>query len=77
MQQSPDQMTIAVPLDEDVVLFEAPTGKYLRSLTGPARWWRWTVTATHAEEPGLILTALRESFSVKVWFRRADLKPCA
>jgi WD40 repeat protein len=35
MDQSPDGKLLAVPLDEDVVLFEARTGKYLRSLTGP------------------------------------------
>jgi serine/threonine protein kinase len=35
MQQSPDEMVLAVPLEEDLVLFEAPTGKYLRSLKGP------------------------------------------
>jgi WD40 repeat protein/serine/threonine protein kinase len=35
MQQSPDEKTLAVPLAEDVFLFEAQTGKYLRSLKGP------------------------------------------
>jgi tRNA A-37 threonylcarbamoyl transferase component Bud32 len=35
MQQSPDEKTLAVPLDGDVVIFEVPTGKYLRTLTGP------------------------------------------
>jgi WD40 repeat protein/predicted Ser/Thr protein kinase len=35
MKQSPDGKVLAVPLDEDVVLFEAATGKYLRTLKGP------------------------------------------
>jgi WD40 repeat protein/tRNA A-37 threonylcarbamoyl transferase component Bud32 len=35
MDQSPDGKVLAVPLYEDVVLFAAPTGEYLRSLKGP------------------------------------------
>src|SRR5262249_14813052 len=35
MDQSPDGKVLAVPLVEDVVLFEAPTGEYIRSLKGP------------------------------------------
>jgi tRNA A-37 threonylcarbamoyl transferase component Bud32 len=35
MQQSPDEKILAAPLDEDLVLFEAQTGKYLRTLKGP------------------------------------------
>jgi WD40 repeat protein/tRNA A-37 threonylcarbamoyl transferase component Bud32 len=35
MQQSPDGRVLAVPLDEEVALFEAPTGAHLRSLKGP------------------------------------------
>jgi WD40 repeat protein/tRNA A-37 threonylcarbamoyl transferase component Bud32 len=35
MDQSPDGRVLAVPLNEDVVLFEAPTGTYLRTLNGP------------------------------------------
>lgn len=35
MQQSPDGKLLAVPLDEDVVLFEAETGRHLRTLKGP------------------------------------------
>jgi WD40 repeat protein/tRNA A-37 threonylcarbamoyl transferase component Bud32 len=35
MEQSPDGKLLAVPLDEDVVLFETPTGSYLRTLQGP------------------------------------------
>jgi WD40 repeat protein/tRNA A-37 threonylcarbamoyl transferase component Bud32 len=35
MDQSPDGKVLAVPLDEDVILFEARTGKYSRSLKGP------------------------------------------
>jgi WD40 repeat protein/tRNA A-37 threonylcarbamoyl transferase component Bud32 len=35
MEQSPDGRVLAVPLDEDVALFEAPTGTYLRALKGP------------------------------------------
>jgi WD40 repeat protein len=35
MEQSPDGKVLAVPLDEDVVLFEGRTGTYLRTLKGP------------------------------------------
>jgi WD40 repeat protein/tRNA A-37 threonylcarbamoyl transferase component Bud32 len=35
MDQSPDGKVLAVPLDEDVILFAAPTGVYRRSLKGP------------------------------------------
>jgi WD40 repeat protein len=35
MDVSPDGKVLAVPLDEDVVLFDAVTGKNLRSLRGP------------------------------------------
>jgi WD40 repeat protein len=35
MDQSPDGKVLAVPLYEDVVLFAAPAGEYLRSLKGP------------------------------------------
>jgi DNA-binding beta-propeller fold protein YncE len=35
MEQSPDGKVLAVPLDEDVVLFATPTGEYLRTLKGP------------------------------------------
>src|SRR5262249_23273068 len=35
LQQSPDGQVLAVPLDEDVMLFEVPSGKYLRDLKGP------------------------------------------
>jgi WD40 repeat protein len=34
MQQSPDEKLLAVPFEEDLVLFEVATGKYLRSLKG-------------------------------------------
>ncbi len=35
MEQSPDGHRLAVPLDEDVVLFEASSGAYRRTLNGP------------------------------------------
>jgi serine/threonine protein kinase len=35
VQQSPDEKTLAVPLDQDVVLFDVSTGNYLRTLKGP------------------------------------------
>jgi WD40 repeat protein/tRNA A-37 threonylcarbamoyl transferase component Bud32 len=35
MQQCPDGKVLAVPVEEDVVLFATPTGEYLRSLKGP------------------------------------------
>jgi WD40 repeat protein len=35
MEQSPDGKVLAVPLDEDVVLFATPSGAYLRTFKGP------------------------------------------
>jgi WD40 repeat protein/serine/threonine protein kinase len=35
MDQSPDGKVLAVPLDEDVILFEAATGEHIRTLKGP------------------------------------------
>src|SRR5262249_22070822 len=35
MEQSPDGKLLAVPLDEDVALFEGSTGTYQRTLKGP------------------------------------------
>jgi WD40 repeat protein/tRNA A-37 threonylcarbamoyl transferase component Bud32 len=35
MEQSPDGKLLALPLDEDVILFEVSTGTYLRTLKGP------------------------------------------
>jgi WD40 repeat protein/serine/threonine protein kinase len=41
MDQSPDGKVLAVPLDEDVALFEARTGRYSRSLKGPGGRLLW------------------------------------
>jgi hypothetical protein len=41
MDQSPDGKVLAVPLDEDVIVFEATTGAYLRSLKGPGGRVMW------------------------------------
>jgi WD40 repeat protein len=41
MDQSPDGKVLAVPLDEDVVLFDARTGRYSRRLKGPGGRIHW------------------------------------
>src|SRR5262249_50813289 len=41
MDQSPDGLVLAVPLEEDVVLLGAQTGEYLRSLKGPGGRIMW------------------------------------
>jgi WD40 repeat protein/serine/threonine protein kinase len=41
MDQSPDSKVLAVPLDGDVVLFDAATGEHLRSLKGPPGRVNW------------------------------------
>jgi WD40 repeat protein/serine/threonine protein kinase len=72
MDQSPDGKVLAVPLDEDVALFEAATGQYLRSLKGPggrvfqlgfSRDSRLLAASTRYESPG---------GAVRVWDLRAD-----
>ena len=35
LEQGPDGKVLAVPLDEDVILFEATSGAYIRTLKGP------------------------------------------
>jgi WD40 repeat protein/serine/threonine protein kinase len=46
MDQSPDGKVLAVPLDEEVALFDVSTGNYLRSLKGPGGRVVW-VTFSH------------------------------
>jgi WD40 repeat protein/serine/threonine protein kinase len=72
MDQSPDGRVLAVPLDEDVVLFEAETGRCLRTLKGPggrvfhltfSRDSRLLAATTRYEDVG---------GSVRVWDLPAD-----
>jgi WD40 repeat protein/serine/threonine protein kinase len=72
MDQSPDGQMLAVPLDEDVVLFEVPVGKYLRTLKGPggrvfqvsfSRDNQLLAASTRTEEGG---------GAVRVWDLRAN-----
>jgi WD40 repeat protein/tRNA A-37 threonylcarbamoyl transferase component Bud32 len=72
MDQSPDGQVLAVPLDEDVVLFEAPTGAYLRTLKGPGGR---VFNVTFSRDSQLLAATTRyeaSGGSVRVWDLRAD-----
>jgi WD40 repeat protein/serine/threonine protein kinase len=72
MDQSPDGKLLAVPLDEDVILFEAATGKYLRTLKGPGGRVFYVTFSRH----GRLLAATTRfeavGGSVRVWDLHAD-----
>jgi WD40 repeat protein/tRNA A-37 threonylcarbamoyl transferase component Bud32 len=72
MQQSPDGKLLAVPLDEDVILFAAPTGEQVRSLKGPGDRIVWT--AFSRDSRLLAATTWRggQGGAVRVWDLGAD-----
>jgi WD40 repeat protein/serine/threonine protein kinase len=72
MDQSPDGKLLALPLDEDVVLFDAATGAYLRTLKGPGdRVFQVTFSRDNRL---LAATTRREAVggAVRVWDLRGD-----
>jgi WD40 repeat protein/serine/threonine protein kinase len=72
MEQSPDGKLLAVPLDEDVVLFEGRTGTYLRTLKGPGGR---VFYLTFSRDSRLLAATTRYEAvggSVRVWDLRAD-----
>ena len=71
-EQSPDGKVLAVPLDEDVILFEVTSGKYLRSLKGPGG--RVVYVAFSRDSRLLAATTRFEAAggSVRVWDLQAD-----
>ncbi|HEX5272617.1 MAG TPA: protein kinase, partial [Gemmataceae bacterium] len=72
MEQSPDGRLLAVPLDEDVVLFDVPAGTYLRALKGPGGR---AFTASFSRDGRLLAIATRyegPGGSVRVWDLPAD-----
>jgi WD40 repeat protein/serine/threonine protein kinase len=72
MTPSSDGRVLAVPLDEDVVLFEVSTGKYLRTLRGPGG--RVFQTA-FSRDSRLLAAATRfeaSGGSVRVWNLHTD-----
>jgi WD40 repeat protein/tRNA A-37 threonylcarbamoyl transferase component Bud32 len=72
MDQSPDGKLLAVPLVEDVVLFEAPTGECIRSLKGPGGNVVWV---TFSRDSGLLAATTwhgGQGGAVRVWDLRAD-----
>jgi WD40 repeat protein/serine/threonine protein kinase len=72
MEQSPDGKLLAVPLDEDLLLFEVATGKYLRSLKGPGG--RAFYVAFSRDSQLLAVTTRLEAVggSVRVWHLPTD-----
>jgi WD40 repeat protein len=72
MEQSPDGKLLAVPLDEDVVLFEVPTGTYLRTLKGPGDR---VFNMSFSRDGQLLAAATRvvsDGGAVRVWDLHAD-----
>jgi WD40 repeat protein/tRNA A-37 threonylcarbamoyl transferase component Bud32 len=72
MEQSPDGKLLAVPLDEDVVLIEAPTGTHRRTLRGPGGR---VYSVTFSPDSSLLAASTRFEAvggSVRVWDLRAD-----
>ncbi len=72
MEQSPDGRLLAVPLDEDVILFDVATAAYLRTLKGPGGR---VFTATFSRDGRLLATASRYDTpggSVRVWDLETD-----
>jgi WD40 repeat protein len=67
MDQSPDGRILAVPLDEDVVLFEAQTGTYQRTLRGPGGRVVWVAFSPVGQ--ALAATTWREGWggALRVW----------
>jgi WD40 repeat protein/serine/threonine protein kinase len=72
MRQSPDEKTLAVPLDGDLVLFEVPTGKYLRTLHGPGGRIIWVSFSRDSRL--LAVTTWHEGWdgAVRVWDLHTD-----
>ncbi len=72
MEQSPDGQVLAVPLDEDVALFEAASGAYLRALKGPGGR---VFQVAFSRDGHLLAAATRHETgggAVRVWDLRAD-----
>jgi WD40 repeat protein/tRNA A-37 threonylcarbamoyl transferase component Bud32 len=67
IDQSPDGRVLAVPLEEDVVLFEAPTGAYLQTLKGPGGRVVWVTFSRDGRL--LAATTWRDGVAdaVRVW----------
>jgi WD40 repeat protein len=72
MQQSPDEKLLATPLNEDVILFEARTGKYLRALKGPGGRVVWVSFSRDSRL--LAATTWHEGWNgaVRVWDLSTD-----
>jgi WD40 repeat protein/tRNA A-37 threonylcarbamoyl transferase component Bud32 len=72
MEQSPDGKLLAVPLDEDVILFAAPSGSYLRRLKGPGVR---VMRLAFSPDNRLLAASTRNEIggeAVRVWDLRAD-----
>src|SRR5262249_58145143 len=72
MDQSPDGELLAAPLDEDVVLFDARTGAYSRTLKGPGGRVVWVAFSRDGRL--LAVTTWHEGWNgaVRVWDLRTD-----
>jgi serine/threonine protein kinase len=67
MDQSPDGRVLAVPLEEDVVLFEAPTGAYLQTLKGPGARVVWVAFSRDSRLLAATTWRAGVADAVRVW----------
>src|SRR5262249_44003313 len=72
MEQSPDGKLLALPLDEDVVLFEAPTGTYRRTLKGPGGRAFYVTFSRDSQFLAVSTRYEADGGAVRVWDLSAD-----
>jgi WD40 repeat protein len=72
MDQSPDGKVLAVPLDDDVLLFEATTGTYIRSLRGPGGRVVWVTFSRDSQLLAATTWHEGREGDLRVWDLRAD-----
>jgi WD40 repeat protein/tRNA A-37 threonylcarbamoyl transferase component Bud32 len=72
MCQSPDGKVLAVPLEEEVALFETPTGAYRRSLQGPGGRVIWVTFSRDSRLLAATTWYEGSGGAVRVWDLGAD-----
>jgi WD40 repeat protein len=72
MDASSDGKLLAVPLEEDVALFDAHTGEYLRSLKGPGGQVAWVTFSRDSHLLAATTWNEGKNDAVRVWDLRTD-----